>query len=294
MGSESAEKKRRLPFLLRIPLLILGAYVIVIVAGCLLQKAMIFPSSKSIGRTPRAYQIPFEEVVLPVDGEESHGWFVPLDNARGTVLFSHGNAGNMGDRLETLLTLRTLGFSVLVYDYGGYGESTGSASEDRCYADAQAMWDYLVKERGVPPAQIVLFGRSLGGGPTTYLASRAQPAAVVLESTFLSTNDVAREAFPWLLAWPFIVHRFANKERVADISSPVLIIHSPDDSIIPYAHGQGLFALATEPKTFLEIHGDHNEGFFVSEPAYSNGWKAFLAPILPWDEGEAVSPGEAG
>jgi len=143
------------------------------------------------------------------------------------------------------------------------------------------MWDHLTEERGISPKEILLFGRSLGGGPTADLASKVQPAAVILESTFLSTNDIARDAFPWLLVWPFIVHRFPTKDKIARIQSPLLIVHSPQDNIIPYRHGKKLFDLATEPKTFLEIHGDHNEGFVQSRDIYLKGWEAFLEPILP-------------
>ena len=267
--------------LFRVVLFLLAVYAVCGLAGCLGQKAFIFPATRKLYRDPSFYKWAFDTVFLPVNGHVTHAWWVPLEDARGTVLFSHGNAGNIADRLESIGLLRSFGFSVLAYDYGGYGESTGRRGEKRCYADIEVMWDYLTETRGIPPEEILLFGRSLGGGPTADLASKVEPAAVILESTFLSTNDIARDAFPWLPVWPFIVHRFPNKKKMAGIRSPLLIIHSPQDRVIPYRHGKALFELATEPKTFLEIHGDHNDGFVLSEKIYRAGWEAFLKPILP-------------
>lgn len=259
-------------------------YAGLILTGILFQKKFIFPATSHIYRDPGFYGWAFEELFLPVKGSRTHAWFVPLENARGVALFSHGNAGNVADRLESIGLLRSLGFSVVAYDYGGYGKSTGRIGEERCYADIQAVWDWLTQERNVPPEKILLFGRSLGGGATADLASKVEPAAVVLESSFLSTRDVARDAFPWLPVWPFLWHEFPNKDKVGKIKSPLLVVHSPDDSIIPFRHGRELFERANEPKQFLEIHGDHNEGFVISERIYREGWERFLAPILPRPE----------
>jgi len=275
--------------LARMILMKIVLYAVLIYGGLsalafLLQSWIIFPATRDIYRDPSAYRWAFEELMLPVDGETTHGWFVPLENARGVALFSHGNAGNIADRLESIGLLRSFGFSVLAYDYGGYGKSTGRSSEQRSCQDIRAMWRWLTEEKGIPPKKILLFGRSLGGGATAHLAREVEPAAVILESAFLSTVDVAHDKFPWLPARLILRHVFANKDKVADIKSPLLVIHSPDDSIIPYRHGKELFERATEPKQFLEIHGDHNEGFVLSEPIYRKGWEEFLAPILPRPE----------
>ncbi len=260
------------------------AYAGVLVLGLLFQGKFIFPASRHLARTPTTFQWPFEDVRIPVGEHTTHGWYIPKDEARGVVLFSHGNAGNMGDRLESIWQLRALGFSVLAYDYGGYGESTGRPSEERCYADIRAMWRWLTEEKGVPAERVVLFGRSLGGGPTADLAREVACAAVVLESSFLSIREVARDMMRWVPLGFIIRHRFENQEKVGEITSPLLIIHSPDDSLIPFRHGQGLYERATPPKHFLEIRGDHNEGFIVSEKAYLAGWRAFLDPLLPAKE----------
>ncbi len=261
--------------------LLLILYGMLMLVPYLMQTKMIFPASEDVYRNPSQFSWTYEEVLLPVAGEQTMGWYVPLENARGVVLFSHGNAGNIADRLESIRLLRSLGLSVLVYDYGGYGQSTGACSEQRCYADIRAMWEWLTKEQGVPPEQILLFGRSLGGAVAADLACEVKAGAVVLESTFLSTVDMARELFPWLPVNLLLKHRFMSKDKIARIESPLLYIHSPEDDIIPYHHGVALFELATKPKQFLEIQGDHNTGFMMYDAIYRQGWEAFLAPIMP-------------
>lgn len=263
-------------------------------AGCLLVlmalhdrivNPIVFPATRDIYRDPGAFGWAFEDLYLAVGDERTHAWHIPLENARGTALFSHGNAGNMADRLESVGLLRRLGFSVLVYDYGGYGNSTGGVGEARCYADIRAAWAYLTQTRGIPPSEIVLFGRSLGGAVTADLAQEVTPAAVVLESTFLSIPDVAREMISVVPLYRLLRIRFASKDKVGKISAPVLFVHSPEDDMIPYRHGRELFARAPEPKRFLEIHGPHNDGFVSSMDVYVKGWEEFLAPILPRRDG---------
>ncbi len=268
--------RRMILLLVKLVYLALIAVALFSVALYLAQGKLIFLGAREMDRDPGDAGLAFDDIRLPVSGYETHAWYVPLENHRGVVLFSHGNAGNLSGRLESIGLLRSFGFSVLAYDYGGYGYSTGTPSEERCYADIRAMWDYLITVKRIPEEQIVLFGRSLGAAPTAELAQSVTPGAVVLESAFLSVPDVARKmALVGRLTW-LIRHRFENKNKVAKITSPVLFIHSPDDEVIPYEHGRRLFELAPEPKTFLEIRGDHNLGFVISEPVYRPGWEAFL------------------
>ncbi len=260
-------------------MVLVAAYLLVAVLLYTFQDRILFPASRQMDRDPAVLGWDFEEIRLPVDGEETFGWYIPLENHRGVVLFSHGNAGSLAGRLESIGLLRSFGFSVLAYDYGGYGYSTGSPSEARCYADIQAMWDYLTQERGVEAKDVLLFGRSLGGAPTAELARHVEAGGVILESAFLSVADVARHN-PLLrtLTWA-LRHRFENKHKVADIRSPLLIVHGPADEVIPFENGEGLFERATEPKSFLEIEGGHNNGFVTSEN-YRSGWEAFLTPLF--------------
>ncbi|MBI5092269.1 MAG: alpha/beta hydrolase [Candidatus Hydrogenedentes bacterium] len=250
--------------------------------GYFFQEKIIFPAPREIYRTPTDKGWPFDDVSLSVDGETTHGWFIPKDAARGTVLFSHGNGENVADGLELVPVYRELGFNVLLYDYGGYGKSTGAPSERRCNDDIRAMWKYLTETRGLGAESVVLHGRSLGGGPTTRLAAEIAPACVVLESTFRSLPSMARLRFPFLPAGLILRHKFDNEANITRITAPLLVIHSPDDGVIPFAQGRALFDRATsKQKEFLEIHGDHNEGFFVSMKAYTDGLKKFLDTVVP-------------
>jgi uncharacterized protein len=270
-------KKKVMDLLILAVLAYLGLFAI----GCVFQRPMIFPATQQVERTPGHFNWDYEERILSVEGKETLLWHIPLKNARGTALFSHGNGGNIGDRLESIGLLRSFGFSVVCYDYGGYGISTGKPSEKRCYADIRAVWEWMTETQGVPPEEILLFGRSLGGAVTADLAEEVQPGAIILESTFRSTIAVAKDIYPLLPAQWFLIHRFKTEDKIGSFRAPVLIVHSPEDDIIAYHHGTTLFEKAAEPKAFLEIHGSHNEGFALSKDIYRAGWEAFLEPLFP-------------
>jgi fermentation-respiration switch protein FrsA (DUF1100 family) len=257
-------------------------YVLVVAGMYLLQGYLLFHPDTKLRRTPATlHHWDYEEVMLDVKGGKTNGWYIPLENARGTVLFSHGNDGNMSDWVAFAPTFRSLGFSVLLYDYGGFGKSTGSVSETRCHDDAMAMWKWLTENKAIPPEKILVYGHSLGGGVAAHLASEVRPGGVVLESTFTSVTDVAAKALPilpvrWLCRYPF-----DNAGRMADIHAPIMIIHSSEDTLIPIAHGRKLFELANEPKTFLEMRGDHNFAFMQSRDVVIDGLKKFIDPLFP-------------
>lgn len=243
----------------------------------LLQAKLIFFPTRDFFVPSELYTWNYEDVFVTVGKYSTHGWFVPAaDEANGTILFSHGNAGNIADRSESIGLFRELGYNVFIYDYGGYGRTSGKASEERCYEDIRAAWRYLTEERGIAPSDIVLFGRSLGGGPTAQLATEVQPRAVILESTFTSVADMASQQFPMFPARLLVRHEFDTISKVPRITAPILHIHSPEDDIIPYAHGQRLFEASTEPKTFLNLKGTHNLGYLLTGEPYINGLKTFL------------------
>lgn len=267
----------------RVMLTVLIAAVVGYVCLCVLvyalQTKVIFPGGQMSERTPSMppFKWKYEDVLLDVGTEKTNAWFMPVENARGVVLFSHGNSGALSNWLDAIIPFRDLGFSVLLYDYGGYGKSTGRASEQRCYADIRAMWKYLTETRGIAPDKILLFGRSLGGGVTAQLASEVKPGAVILESTFTSIGNLAREKFPMLPMQLLIWNRFDSSSKMARIHAPVMVVHSVDDTLIPYRFGRALFDHANEPKRFLEIRGDHNDGVIVSEEIYRKGLEDFTA-----------------
>ena len=252
----------------------------------LLQGRMVFLPhlpGRALDATPEAIGLDYEDAVIETaDGERLHGWFVPADAARGTLLFFHGNAGNISHRLQSLLIFNRLGLDVLMVDYRGYGQSSGSPGEQGTYLDARAAWDYLVGERGVEGDRVVIFGRSLGGAVGAWLASRddVSPAGLVVESTFSSGLDMGRRLYPVLPVWLITRIDYPVKDYVTTIKAPLLVIHSRDDEIIPFDMGRAVFDAATGPKSFLELSGDHNAGFWLSRETYVPALDDFLTGAL--------------
>ena len=255
------------------------AYVAVLVLVFLFQSRLVF--YPEIGRevvlTPQSYGLRFEPVeILTADGETLAAWWVPVDNARGSVLFFHGNAGNISHRLDYLLMFNRLRYSTLIVDYRGYGRSTGSPSEEGTYRDAEAAWDYLRHARLAQPERVVIAGESLGGAVASWLAAKVGPRAVLLFSTFTSATDLGADVY-WFLPVRFLSRiGYDNLEHLKSIRAPVFIAHSRDDDIVPYRHGRKLFESAGEPKAFVEMRGGHNDGFIFTRTE----WVAQLAAFL--------------
>jgi fermentation-respiration switch protein FrsA (DUF1100 family) len=221
------------------------------------------------------------EVIRASDGPRLRGWWVPVERALATVLFLHGNAGNISHRVDSLRILHQLGLNTFIFDYRGHGESEGAPSEQGTYRDAEAAWQHLTRKHGVAPRRIVVFGRSLGGAVAAWLASRHRPGALVLESTFTSVPDLAAQLYPFLPARWLSRFRYSTEEHLRGVSCPVLIVHSPEDEIVPFSHGLQLFSGAREPKELLRIRGGHNDGFLVSGTSYTEGLRGFLERSLP-------------
>jgi uncharacterized protein len=247
------------------------------------QESMLFlPGipSRAIAATPADIGLEFESLdILTADGETLHAWFVPARKERGVLLFFHGNAGNISHRLDSLRIFHQLGLSVLIVDYRGYGRSTGRPSERGTHEDARAAWRHLVEDRGVPPERVIFFGRSLGGAVATWLATEHPPRGLIVESTFRSVPELAAELY-----WFLPVRRLARIEYpverlVEEVQAPVLVVHSREDEIIPFHHGEAIYAAAPGPKKLLELRGGHNTGFLISEPRYIAGLDAFLESI---------------
>lgn len=245
------------------------------------QDALVYYPVAEIAHTPADMDWEFEDLTLRTqDGLDIHAWFVPLENPRGVVLFCHGNAGNIGQHLETVRILRDLGLSVLIFDYRGFGASEGQPSESGTYLDVQAAWNFLVEEKAVAPENIVVFGRSLGGAVATYLAARQKTGALIIESTFTSLPDIAASLYPYLPVRWLAKYSYNSLARISDVQAPVLVVHSPDDDLTPFTHGQALYAAASEPKRFLEISGNHNSGFLTSGATYVEGLRSFLEQFV--------------
>lgn len=234
--------------------------------------------SRDLTASPLDIGLAYETVALDTrDGVRLHGWYIPARGARGTLLFFHGNAGNISHRLDSLRIFHGLGLNVLIFDYRGYGRSEGRPGEEGIRLDALAAWRHLVETRGEAPARIVLFGRSLGAAVAAWLAARESPGALILESAFISVPDLAAELYWWLPARSLARLDYATRDYLAGVRCPVLVVHSPEDEIIPYRHGRALYAAARQPKAFLELRGDHNAGFLLTGTAYPAGLDAFLS-----------------
>ena len=263
-------------------LILMGAaiYALLCLAIFVFQSRMVYFPMKALAATPAAIGLGYEDVMLQsADGTQVHGWYLPgRENAR-TLLFLHGNAGNISHRLDSLRLFHDLGLNVLIIDYRGFGRSGGKPGEQQTYEDAALAWRYLTDARGIAPGRIVIFGRSLGGGVATWLATQARPGGLILESSFTSVPALASHFYPiFPVRWLARI-RYDNASRLPNVGCPVLIAHSPDDEVVPIAHGRALFALAGEPKSFLEMRGGHNVGYMLSGHAYRTGLARFIAEL---------------
>lgn len=205
------------------------------------------------------------------DGVRISATYLPNPSATYTILYSHGNAEDLGDVLPVLTDLRNMGFAVFAYDYHGYGTSQGQPTDANAYRDIDAAYNYLTQKLGLAPQRIIVYGRSVGGGPSVDLASRKPVAGLILESTFTTAFRV-RTVIPML---PF--DKFANIDKMKSVRCPVLVIHGKADNVVPFYHGQQLFAGANEPKRFLWVDGaGHDDVMDVATDKYITTLRDFV------------------
>ena len=251
---------------------------------------------------PGTYGLTYEDLLLSAeDGGRPHAWFLdaqapskarlplppPLDSpplalgpgARPVAVMFHGNAGNISNRLDKARALRAMGLSVLLFDYRGYGKSAGRPSERGLYLDAAAAVREALGRAGGDGRRLVFVGESLGCAVAMEMALRFPPAALVLESPFSSTAAMGRAVYPWLPAELLVRQRFDNLGKAPGLKAPLLVLHSPNDDVVPYAMGRQVYFAAPEPKAFVETRGGHNDGFL--ETAYwASSIRDFLQPRL--------------
>jgi fermentation-respiration switch protein FrsA (DUF1100 family) len=267
---------------LRILYVIAGSYVLLLAVLYVMQGRLLYLPNlpgRALGMTPIDVGMDYQDVSLETaDGISLHGWFVVGQSAR-VLLFFHGNAGNISHRLESIRQFRDLGLSVLIIDYRGYGQSGGQITEEGTYRDADAAWRYLTEDRGIAAGDILIFGRSLGASVASRLASQQPPLALLVESSFTSVPDIAQELYRWLPARWLSRFSHATRDYIRDVHCPVLVIHSRDDEIIPFHHGEAIFAAANEPRTFLKLRGTHNDAFLRDERVYIKGVRAFMTGL---------------
>lgn len=245
-----------------------------------IEKNSIYFPMKEITATPEEVGLSYEDVYFDTsDGKCLNGWFIAGDEDGVTVILNHGNAGNIGHRLEKLLIFHNLGLNVLIFDYRGYGKSEGAPSESGLYKDAMAAYIYLTEKRKVSEDQIVLYGESIGGAVVIDLARKVKVRALITEETFTSVKDMAKIAYPFLPHFVFST-RFDSVAKIRQVGCSKLIIHSVDDEIVPFPMGEKLFDEALPLKTFLKIRGTHNTAFLDSQKQFVEGIGSFLNDLL--------------
>ena len=268
--------------MLKLILALAAGYGLLIVVVYMTQGRMLYLPDlpgRALTMKPADIGMDYEDVFIESsDGVTLHGWFVPGRSA-GVLLFFHGNAGNISHRLDSIRLFHELGLSVLIIDYRGYGQSKGRTTESGIYRDADAAWRYLIEDRGILASDIVIFGRSLGASVASQLAAKHQPMALIVESSFTSVPDIAQELYPWLPARWLSRLQHATRDYVQDVECPVLVVHSRDDEIIPYHHGEAIYSSANEPRTLLTIRGGHNDAFLRDVRTYTKGLQAFLTSL---------------
>jgi fermentation-respiration switch protein FrsA (DUF1100 family) len=244
---------------------------------------LYFPDSHLVA-TPDRFGLPYEEVRFPAaDGVRLHGWYIPGEQGKPLILFCHGNAGNVSHRLENLLLFHHLGLSVFIFDYRGYGQSEGKATEHGTYADGRGALAWL-KQQGWEPGRMVFFGRSMGAAVAVQLALEAPPAGLVLESPFPSIAAMGRHHYPLLftlIGWALDV-RYDNLEKIGRVHAPLLVFQGERDDIVTEKMARRLFEKANQPKTFHLIPGaGHNDTYEVGGDNYWTVWREFLIQVFP-------------
>lgn len=264
---------------MRILVYLAAGFVLLVVYVRFLEAVSLFVPTRKIAVTPSEAGLAFEDIYFSTEDHiRLNGWLVkcavkPAEAA--TILFFHGNAGNIGDRVEKVKNFYKLGVNIFIIDYRGYGKSQGRPTENGMYRDAVAAYDYLVSRPDIAKDRIVAYGASLGGVAAIDVASKRPLAALIADSTFTSAADMGKTIAPFVPSF-ILTTKLDNAAKIIRITAPKLFIHSPDDTTVPFRLGQKLFALAGEPKEFLKIAGSHNEGYSLSQDVFLTGIKNFL------------------
>ena len=256
--------------------------VAVLVVPVLLEKRLIYFPFRTLEVTPTELGLRSEDVNLVAeDGVAIHGWFLPVEGSRFTVLVCHGNAGNISHRLDRALLMHgKLKTDVFLFDYRGYGRSQGTPDEAGTYRDGRAAYRYLVQDRGIAPEKLILFGESLGAAVALQVALDAPCRGLVMESPFASIPEMARSVLPFWPLGSLLRTRYDNLAKVGRLKVPLLVLHGERDRTVPFAQGRRLFEAAPSPKHFFAIPGaDHNDTYLIGGEAYWEAWRGFLEEL---------------
>lgn len=252
------------------------------------QPKYIYAPSHVIEKTPALYNLPFDEVWLPVatnKNERIHGWWIGSNHPDGRVLlYLHGNALNVGANVYAASGFQKAGFSVFLIDYRGFGRSKGRfPNETRIYEDAATAWNYLVQQRKIDPSQIYIYGHSLGGAVAIDLAVKhRQAAGLIVESTFTSVERVtaAQKLFRFFPVKLLLTQKFESINKVSNLKMPVLFIHGINDSTVPAFMSKELYAAAPKPKELILVPGaDHNNVGEIAPSKYLKAVNSFIQVV---------------
>ena len=267
---------------------LVGILGVIMILG--LEKFALYFPERQLEATPQSVGLVYEDVwFAAADGVKLHGWLVPAPGARFTVVWFHGNAGNISHRVSNIGYLhRLLRTNVFIFDYRGYGQSQGgrfSLSEEATYRDAEGAMAYLRSRRDLAGTRFVYFGRSLGAAVAVELTRHDPPAGLILETTFSTLKDVARVHYPFVPLF-FLQTKYETVRKLPEIRVPILILHGDKDEVVPLEQAERLYAAANEPKTLHVIHGGrHNDTYVVGGTKYFDVWAQFLQSLdrLPND-----------
>jgi len=257
--------------------------IALLVVSCRPEDKFIFHPSAEIVLTPRHVGLEFQDLFFTTaDGVRLNGWFIQHREADLTLVWFHGNAGNIGHRVENIRLLHDkLRINIFIFDYRGYGRSEGHISEAGTYRDGVAALEFVGKQLGVKSENLILFGRSLGAAVAAEMASRFDSRALILETPFVSIREMAKSVFPLLPIGSLLQTRYDNLEKIAKIKVPLLVLHGDRDEVIPYEHGRRVFNAAPEPKYFYTISGaSHNDTYIVGGDAYFQRLRSFIETVM--------------
>jgi len=244
----------------------LAAYLLVCLLAFLFQRSLLYLPVRWSEEEARQANAVFEEVwIATSDGERLHAWLQRAEDSPWTVVIFHGNAGNLSYHQATMIPFRKLGLQAILFDYRGYGLSSGHPTEEGLLRDGEAVVDYVVKTLGVGRDRLVYFGQSLGTGVAVLLAAQRPPARLILESGYPSLAQVASHHYPFLPAGLLLRDRFEAAKAIGKISCPILFLHPGLDEVIPISLGRSLYDAAHPPKRFVVLPGaHHNDAFDVA------------------------------
>jgi fermentation-respiration switch protein FrsA (DUF1100 family) len=258
-------------------LVIAGAWLALCALAYAFQEKLIFFPGPPPGATPRSVGLEFEAVTLTAaDGAQLDAWWIPAPDARRTVVVCHGNAGSIEQRLDLARRLHDCGWSTLLFDYRGYGASTGAPSVAGVALDADAAFEFAATKQ--PKVPIVAWGESLGGGVAAGLSTRRAVDVLVLESTFTSLADIGRGAYPFLPVRWILKDDLDTRAALARTTAAVFVLHGTRDSVVPIEHARALFEAARGRKELCEFSGEHNDRGWAADAMVIDRLRGFVEP----------------